>query len=161
MVNNTILTYSCTHSYVTTTLSWDIDYGTVSNNVPATSPCLSEVKTTLIHKKLLMTHLPLAPSLSRQDKTNSAQQAHARHYSMHFQIQYQWYYSLPAHSHIAAVLHVHCFFQKVLCIFVSFGFCCGQVHDLIQKCSHCVCFGRWCHPQLCAAEFRVALWNYL
>ncbi len=48
-------------------------------------------------------HLPLAPSLSRQDKTNSAQQAHAQHYSMHFQIQYQWYYSLPAHSHIAAV----------------------------------------------------------
>lgn len=44
MVNNNILTYICTHSYVTTTLSWDIDYGTVSNVVPAESPRLSEVK---------------------------------------------------------------------------------------------------------------------
>jgi len=48
MVNNTILAYSCTHGYVATTLSWDIDDGTVSNNVPATSPGYTEVKTGLI-----------------------------------------------------------------------------------------------------------------
>ncbi|XP_026003607.1 pectinesterase inhibitor 10-like [Astatotilapia calliptera] len=33
-------------------LSWDIDDGTVSNNVPATSPGFTEVKTGLIYKKV-------------------------------------------------------------------------------------------------------------
>lgn len=43
-------------SYDTAMLFWDIDYGTVYDNVPATSPRFSEVKAWLVHKIQLMTH---------------------------------------------------------------------------------------------------------
>ncbi|KAK0151413.1 putative nuclease HARBI1 [Merluccius polli] len=74
MVNNTILADSCTHGDVTTTLSWDIDYCTVSNNVPTTPPCFTEVKTCLIDKEQLVSHGPICLQLHYSlDKTKQMQ----------------------------------------------------------------------------------------
>jgi hypothetical protein len=49
MVKDAVLTNSRTHVMFATTLSWDVDDGTVSDDISAAAPCFCRVETCHVH----------------------------------------------------------------------------------------------------------------